>query len=238
MNKKEAKVLNESELIKERYSKREQNEEFRKYSIFNPEVMYAVIEKERAIINIFKSCGLIPVENKRLLEIGCGNGINLLNMIRLGFNPKNLKGNELLPDRIKAAKSILSPSVEIYEGDALELDFERESFDIVYQSVVFTSILNDNFQEKLAEKMWSWVKTGGGVLWYDFIYNNPSNPDVRGVTIDRVKKLFPDGEIVCKKITLAPPISRRVTKLHPSLYSFFNMFPFLRTHVLCWIGKK
>jgi hypothetical protein len=37
---------------------------------------------------------------------------------------------------------------------------------------------------------------------------------------------------------LAPPIALRVCRIHPSLYGLFNAFPFLRTHVLCWIGKR
>jgi hypothetical protein len=28
-----------------------------------------------------------------------------------------------------------------------------------------------------------------------------------------------------------------MTVIHPTLYTLFNMFPFLRTHVLCWIRK-
>jgi hypothetical protein len=85
--------------------------------------------------------------------------------------------------------------------------------------------------------MWTLTKPGGGVLWYDFNYNNPQNPDVRGVPLKRIRELFPQGKIDSWRITLAPPISRRVTRIHPALYTVFKLFPFLRTHRLCWIQK-
>lgn len=127
--------------------------------------------------------------------------------------------------------------MRIVEGDACALDFPDNHFDVVYQSVVFSSILNDNFQQKLAEEMWRMLKSGGGILWYDFTYDNPANSDVRGVSLSRVHELFPQAEITSCRVTLAPPISRFVTKIHPALYHVFNIFPCLRTHVLCWIEK-
>ena len=85
--------------------------------------------------------------------------------------------------------------------------------------------------------MWSWLKPGGGVLWYDFTYNNPNNPDVRGMPVRRVHELFPHGRFIVRRVTLAPPISRRVCRIHPALYAVLNALPILRTHVLCWIEK-
>lgn len=75
------------------------------------------------------------------------------------------------------------------------------------------------------------------MLWYDFIYNNPRNPDVRGVPLDRIRQLFPQGRLKYWRLTLAPPINRVVTCVHPSLYALFNAVPALRTHVLGWIQK-
>jgi hypothetical protein len=109
--------------------------------------------------------------------------------------------------------------------------------DIVYVSLVFSSLLDRRFQIKLASRMWQWLKPGGGVLWYDFIYDNPRNPDVRGVPIARIRQLFPGSELSVSRLTLAPPIARRVTRLNPGLYTLFNVLPWLRTHVLCWIRK-
>jgi len=102
---------------------------------------------------------------------------------------------------------------------------------------VFSSLLDNAFQQCLAAAMWAAVKPGGGVLWYDFTVNNPRNPDVRGVPLARVRALFPQGHVQSQRVTLAPPIARAVTRVHPSLYPVLNALPLLRTHVLAWVGK-
>jgi hypothetical protein len=75
------------------------------------------------------------------------------------------------------------------------------------------------------------------VLWYDFTVDNPRNPDVRGVPLARIRRLFPDATVRAQRITLAPPIARAVTRIHPALYTLFNTLPLLRTHLLCWLAK-
>jgi hypothetical protein len=75
------------------------------------------------------------------------------------------------------------------------------------------------------------------VLFYDFTVDNPRNPDVRGVPLARLRQLFPHGHCTHRRVTLAPPLARAVTKLHPALYTALNTLPWLRTHVLAWIEK-
>lgn len=230
-------MSSEIDLIESRYAKRKQLPEYL-YDPLTPDVYLARQEKERGFIRWGHACTLTPVQDKWVLEIGCGTGGNLLQFIQLGFRPEHLVGNELLEERAAQARHILPADVRILAGDAATVDLGSEQFDVVFQSTVFTSILNDTFQQTLANRMWSLVKPGGGVLWYDFIYNNPANPDVRGVPVSRIRELFPAGEFNVWKLTLAPPISRRVTKIAPCFYTLFNLLPFLRTHVLCWIKKK
>jgi len=55
--------------------------------------------------------------------------------------PENLFGIDLLSDRIEIAKKI-SPNIDFQCGDASNIPFEDESFDIAMQNTVFTSILN------------------------------------------------------------------------------------------------
>ena len=112
------------------------------------------------------------------------------------------------------------------------------SQDLVLQATVFSSLLDDAFQQQLAGAMWRWVRPGGGVLWYDFVYDNPRNPDVRGVPLARIQALFPQGRVQAERVTLAPPLARALCRIHPGLYPVFNTVPWLRTHVLAWVRKE
>ena len=222
--------------IKKRYARRKSVPE-NLYNPLNTDVIFRRQEFERTLIKILKDNYSFNLKNLKLLEIGCGVGSNLSKFIELGFEPKNIIGNELILERVISARKILPKEVNIIEGNALELSFPSKTFDIVFQSTVFSSILDINFRKTLAFKLWNFTKPNGGILWYDFIYNNPQNPNVRKVTLKEVKQLFPIGEIKYCRLTLAPPISRVVTKIHPNFYHLFNLFPFLRTHILCWIKK-
>jgi SAM-dependent methyltransferase len=221
--------------IQEQYSRRQGLNGQSLYNPINPDIYLGRQEKERTLIKIINSANLTPVWDKTLLEVGCGSGSNLIELLRLGFLPKNLVGNEILSERCIQAHQLLPNNIKIIEGDAM--DILDQQFDIVYQSTVFSSILNQDFQVELANKLWELTKSGGGILWYDFIFNNPKNPDVVGVPVKRIGELFPQGELTVHKVTLAPPLARFVTKLHPNLYHWFNVIPLLRTHVLCWIKK-
>ncbi len=231
-------IQNETEKVVKRYAARAALIKDDRYSMLNPAVWLSVQERQRVLLQLLAQHTQKPLSELRVLEVGCGSGGNLLELLRMGLSPTNLVGNELLQERSTAARLNLPEATRVLPGDALQLPFSQGSFDIVYQSTVFSSLLDANFQTQLAKKMWSWVSPGGAVLWYDFTYDNPRNPDVKGVTLARIRKLFPDGVIHSRRVTLAPPISRRVCKLHPALYTVLNAVPLLRTHVLCWIEKK
>lgn len=207
------------------------------YDPLRPEVWRAQQERQRALIALLAAHAPRPLAELDVLEIGCGQGDNLLELARLGFDAARLVGNELLPERAAQARRRLPAATVLHEGDALALPLAPASFDIVLQSTVFSSLLDDDFQQRLAGRLWQWLRPGGAVLWYDFTVNNPNNPDVRGVPLARLRRLFPEGTITARRVTLAPPIARRVVRVHPALWSLFNTLPFLRTHVLAWIQK-
>lgn len=230
-------MSHETDAVRARYSRRSGAVDSRRYGMMLPVNWQSVQERQRAMLRLFARAGFHDLSQLKLVEVGAGGGGNLLELLRAGFMPENLKGVELLAERAAHARHVLPAALEFTEGDALALPVEPASVDIVYQSVVFSSLLDADFQARLARRMWDWVRPGGGVLWYDFVYDNPSNRDVRGVPLSRVKALFPDGRIERRRVTLAPPIARRVCRVHPAMYTLFNAVPLLRTHLLCWIEK-
>jgi SAM-dependent methyltransferase len=227
-------MTTENDRIAERYARRARDD---RHGILQPDVWCALQERQRAMLRLFARLGWRDLGVLRAVEVGCGAGGNLLELLRFGFRPEHLTGIELLPERLAHARSVLPGTLKLVQGDAAEADIEPASQDAVLQFTVFSSLLDDATQAHLAAAMWRWVKPGGGVLWYDFTLDNPRNPDVRGMPLARVRELFPHAAVLARRVTLAPPLARAVTRVHPSLYGWFNALPILRTHVLCWLAK-
>jgi len=91
-------------------------------------------------------------EGKKIQEVGCGTGTNIIQFIRLGFDPIKITANELLEERLSILRTRLPNSVNIIPGNAAELDLPSNSFNIVSQSMVFTSILDESMRKSLAKK--------------------------------------------------------------------------------------
>jgi SAM-dependent methyltransferase len=224
----------ETDAVAARYARRADAD---RYSPLMPDVWQLLQERQRALIRTFKQQGLHDLAALKLIEVGCGSGGNLLELLRLGFMPENLQGIELLPDRHAQARHVLPPATPLWLGDACHAPIASESQDLVLQCTVFSSLLDEAFQQQLAHAMWRWLRPGGAVVWYDFTVDNPRNPDVRGVPLRRLHSLFPAARISHQRVTLAPPLARAVCRVHPALYGLFNAVPLLRTHVLAWVQK-
>ena len=224
----------ETRAVAERYARRGGSD---RYSILRPDVWQTVQERQRVLLQMLVRHGATELSSLRLTEVGCGAGGNLLELLRLGFDPAHLQGLELLPERHAQARAALPAGTLVWLGDAMQAEIAPASQDLVLQSTVFTSLLDNAFQQRLADTMWRWVRPGGAVLWYDFTLNNPRNADVRGVPLARVRQLFPQARIDARRVTLAPPLARAVCREHPALYGLFNSVPWLRSHLLVWLGK-
>ncbi len=220
--------------VAERYARRGGSQ---RYSPLQPDVWQTLHERQRVLLGLLAANGHSRLDTLRLAEVGCGEGGNLLELLRLGFAPAHLQGLELLSERQRVARERLPAATRVWLGDATQADIEPASQDLVLQSTVFSSLLDDAFQQRLAAAMWRWLKPGGAVVWYDFTVNNPRNADVRGVPLARVRALFPQGRVQQRRVTLAPPLARAVCRVHPALYGVFNALPCLRTHLLAWVEK-
>lgn len=197
----------------------------------------ATQERQLAMIRLFSSLQWSDMPTRRVLEVGCGAGGNLLDLLRLGFAPRNLAGIEASPELFARAMRSLPAGVVLMQGDASLAKLPDESEDIVMLCGVFSSLLDAPFQWRLAQTLWRWVRPGGGVLWYDTTVDDTRDSNVRAVPVDRIRELFPAGRLRHERITLNSPLVRRLSALHPVLYTGINLIPWLRSHALAWIAK-
>ena len=227
-------TVDEPRAVAQRYARRGAAD---RYSPLQPAVLMLLQERQRALRRRLAAQGITDLAPLRVVEVGCGSGGNLLELLRLGCRPEHLQGIELLPDRHAQGRQVLPAALRLWLGDAVTAPVDDASQDLVMQCTVFSSLLDDAFQQRLADAMWRWLRPGGAVLWYDFTVDNPRNRDVRGVPLARLQALFPQGRIQSQRVTLAPPLARMLCRVHPSLYTAFNLLSVLRTHVLAWVEK-
>jgi ubiquinone/menaquinone biosynthesis C-methylase UbiE len=194
---------------------------------------WAKFERECQFAQCLRSLG-IPLCDIRLLEIGAGSGDNILYFLREGLSARNIQAVELSSARVMTLRD-RCPGVQAWEGDAAQFPGENGSFDIVFQSMVFTSILSQELRVSLAARMFELVRDGGICLWYDFAFNNPRNADVRGVRVSEIRRLFPQArEITARRVTLMPPLGRRVGNWY---WTVTSLLPWLRSHRIAVIRK-
>lgn len=226
--------MDELDAIKARYARRGEGTDER-YEASRNDSFLALHQRDAAMRNLILRSRPQGFGSMRVLEVGCGSGMNLLRFLMWGVEPGNIAGVDLLPERCEAARKHLPQDVQIFEGDASAMTFE-EPFDLVLQSTTFSSILDPALRRRLADEMWRLTAPGGLVLSYDFAFNNPKNPDVRKVTTSELRELFPAGDMRVKRCTLAPPIGRRVAG-SPAAYKALSKLPPLLSHRLVSFSK-
>ena len=225
----------EENRIRSAYAKREEDD-FR-YSYFNPGHLLMVQQRERRLLGLLSQRGLADLDRRMILEVGCGTGQWLRDFVKWGARPEKITGIDLLPDRVSKAQQLCPPGVRIQCASAAEVPFESEEFDIVLQSTVFTSIIDRDLKRRIAAEMMRVVKPEGVIVWYDYHVNNPWNPDVRGIKRREIGTLFPGCRIELQRITLLPPLARRLAPYSFLTCYFLEKVPLLCTHYLGIIRK-
>lgn len=175
--------------------------------------------------------GLLPLTEQRILDVGCGVGKVLAGLTEWGAQPKNLYGVDLLQKRIEAAQKNF-PDIWFQEANAERLQFEDDSFDMILFFTVFSSILDNQMAHHVAGEALRVLKPSGAIVWYDFRYRNPGNPNTRPIRSTDIQELFPGFNLDLRAVTLLPPLARRLGRLAPYVYHELVRIPFLRTHLI------
>lgn len=226
----------ELDRIRAEYRRREREIPAGTFGWQHPSRLMIHQQTTRACIQVLDRARLYPLTNARILDIGCGEGNWLLEFLQWGAAPEKLSGIDLSSSRIGAAKSRL-PNTDLRIGSATELPWDDGSFDLVTQFTVFTSVLDDAARSQMAGQMLRVLKRGGSILWFDFRYSNPRNPNVRGIERSEIRTLFPDCRIDFCSTVLAPPVARMATSISWAAAELLHAVPPLRTHYAALISK-
>ncbi|MFZ0967699.1 MAG: class I SAM-dependent methyltransferase [Candidatus Acidiferrales bacterium] len=228
--------LSELQRIREAYARRRRTIPSWRYSSLDRAYVFQTGELKKSLIQMLTRRNVMPLAERRILDVGCGDARWLRALGEFGAQPQNFTGIDLLPERIAVARKLCSPLTTLQCGDASRLPFADSSFDILMSFTLFSSIHDPALKVSLAAEILRVLRPGGFVLWYDFRVNNPRNPDVRGISKREVEAQFPGTRVELERITLAPPLARLVAWSDPILKALSSV-QFLRTHYFGSITK-
>jgi SAM-dependent methyltransferase len=228
-------VEREERDLARRYARRPPAESDQRYSPLNMAQLLADHQRERLMMHGLAKGGVRSLRDFRILDVGCGGGWELVRLIALGASPQNVVGIEILPDRVATARA-LHPSITVVQGSATSLPWPDCHFDLILQSTTFSSILDSSLRRIVAAEIFRVLKPGGWFIWYDF-WLNPFNRDTRAIGRGEIRNLFPSLSGRLHRVTLAPPLSRRLAPLSVGLTALLQEIAVLNTHYLATLRK-
>lgn len=205
------------------------------YSFFSKPYLFSMQQLKKDLISVLLKNGVSNLSGKEILEIGCGSGGVLLDYVTLGADSKALFGIDILHNRLIEARDKV-PTAGLACSDAQYLPFPNLTFDITIQYTAFSSILDSSVKQNMALEISRVLRPGGLLIWYDF-WLNPTNPQTKGIKLAEIRDLFPGFQISWKKVTLAPPIARKLIPISWIMGQILESTTLLNSHYLVLLRK-
>jgi len=203
-----------------------------RHSWFSAAHVFQAQEREREVLRLLARHGVTALAELDILEVGCGSGAWLRQLVKWGAAPERLAGIDLQADALRTARRLLPAGIRLECGNAARLPCPDAAFDVVVQATAFSSVIDADMRRAMAAEMLRVLRRRGLVLWYDVRRDNPWNPDVRRIGRRELRQLFPHCRLDLRRITLAPPLARAVARHSWLAAHVLARIPALRTHYL------
>jgi ubiquinone/menaquinone biosynthesis C-methylase UbiE len=160
---------------------------------------------------------------ENILEVACGTGIVFEQIVSKNPDGKNT-GIDLSPDMLKKAKGRLkkleNASYELKEGDALNLDFQDNFFDIVVNNFMVDLMPVDMF-DKVANEFYRVTKPGGILVVSTFSFGKKKVNKIW----QWVAKRFPDLLTGCRPVSFKKYLISAGFEIERNIEISQNTFP-------------
>jgi arsenite methyltransferase len=168
------------------------------YTILGLHFLYST--KRGKIKECEKLISLIPWRgDERVLDVGCGRGILLISAAKRLTTGKAIgvdiwrqidqHGNRMEETITNARVEGVLDKVEVKDGDARDLPFDNESFDVIVSSLVIHNIHDKKEREKAINEVLRVIKLGGYFAILDIRRIDEYAQILRSIGVSEVKKI-------------------------------------------------
>ena len=189
------------------YSNRSKNE----WSVFNCYPFFLDCKQTFILTKILNNSKL---EEKKILDIGAGEGNFLLKLISFGVKPKNITAIEYLENRYDKLREKL-PQINTINNDFLNVD-TSEKYDIITIMAVLTSITDNTLRYDIFKKALNKMSDNGMIILYDYFDESERflNENYRALSLSKINKIAKDCKIeVYKNVYLKSKYAKGFCKI-------------------------
>ena len=138
------------------------------YSFLNPTHASLVFERERALLAALGRHLQVPLEAAEVLDVGTGVGTTLALLAAYGCDATRLHGVDVVAERIERGRAQF-PAFDLRVSDGYTLPFDDDSFDLVQQITMLSSVHEDVLRERIVAEMQRVLRPGGVLLSFDVV---------------------------------------------------------------------
>nr|WP_315023593.1 class I SAM-dependent methyltransferase [uncultured Aminipila sp.] len=217
------------------------------YTTLRDDILIFKQDTEKRLVKIVREAFYNrDVKDLKVLEVGTGWGQRFRTFLDMGFEPSNLYGIDLLQHFIERARK-WSGDLNFICGDAQNLPYENDSFDIVFQCVAFSSIIDRNIIKNICSEMIRVLNNDGIIIWIDFGIKDQKKyykgiQYLQSIELEEIVSFFPNCNMQFEnKLYLKPlfwKLCNHKNKYNKFLYNIFSSFNFCKSHYVIVLKKN
>lgn len=168
---------------------------------------------EYKLMEIFVKYGYKVMSQVSVLDIGCGDGRFLRQLIDWGAEPERLAGVDINKDIIALAQKLSAPGINYEVAHADQLPYEDKSFDIILMIGVMQHIMEKSLRRRIADELLRVLKDDGILICYNINENAETKfqhkqlrESTKGITEKELKKIFVSCNVDHENILLSDSI--------------------------------
>lgn len=151
--------------------------------------------------------GRQDVSSLKILDLGCGDGKVLRDLLSWKLRPENLYGIDVSHFIIDYARKLSSSEMNFVQGTLDELPFENQQFDIILSRGVLQHIKDEETMNKVSSQIQRILKPEGTMIFYEAFSVTFGNKFFSDTTLNRTaedyRKFFPAYQIECQPFLLS-----------------------------------
>jgi 2-polyprenyl-3-methyl-5-hydroxy-6-metoxy-1,4-benzoquinol methylase len=171
----------------------------------------------------FRTLG--PLAGKKVLDVGCGDGLNAVLMARLGASVTGLdvSGEVVELARRRAAANGVAGSTTFVCGPVETAEFPRGSFDVIWGEEILHHVVDD--LERVLRRLTAWAKPSGLLLFAEPIALSGALRRLRSALAARPRPIAGERPLAAGDLDL---LRRSLPDLRLRPYCLFaRLVPFL-----------